>query len=95
MTKRSLVQIMGWNKRSGSWAFSSSITICGRLYHRHMSAMDVDAVKGSHDSEELPMQTIQVHGVDGTGRVLIRRQLKRRHVVAFLSEAACELLTGT
>jgi hypothetical protein len=72
-----------------------------------MSAMDVDAVKGSHDSEELPMQTIttigfdisksvfQVHGVDGTGRVLIRRQLKRRHVVAFLSEAACELLTGT
>ena len=48
---------------------------------RHVSAMDV----GSHDSEELPMQTVttiglniaksvfQVHGVDAAGQVVIRR----------------------
>ena len=48
------------------------------------------AALGSHDSEELPMQTIstigldiaksvfQVHGVDAAGQVAVRRQLKRR-----------------
>src|SRR6202163_3914793 len=57
--------------------------------------MDVGAVEGSHDSEELPMQTVttigldiaksvfQVHGVDADGQVVIRRQLKRRYVLAF------------
>ena len=56
---------------------------------RHVSAMDVGATKGSHNSEELPMQTVttigldiaksvfQVHGVDAAGQVVIRRQLKR------------------
>jgi hypothetical protein len=51
--------------------------------------MDVGAVKRSHDSEELSMQTVttigldiaksvfQVHGVDAAGQVIIRRQLKR------------------
>jgi hypothetical protein len=46
---------------------------------RHVSAMDVGAVKRSHDSEELPMQAVttigldiaksvfQVHGVDAGG----------------------------
>src|ERR1700737_1311220 len=52
----------------------------------------------SHDSEELPMQTIttigfdiaksvfQVHGVDTAGEVVIRRQLKRRYVLAFFEK---------
>ena len=50
---------------------------------------------GSHDSEELSMQAIatigfdiaksvfQVHGVDASGQVIVRRQLKRRQVIAF------------
>jgi transposase len=60
--------------------------------------MDVGAVKRSHDSEELSMQTVttigldiaksvfQVHGVDAAGQVIIRRQLKRRHVLAFFQK---------
>jgi len=31
---------------------------------RHVSAMDVGAVKGSHDSEELSMQQITTIGLD-------------------------------
>jgi hypothetical protein len=31
---------------------------------RHVSAMDVGAVKRSHDSEELPMQTVTTIGLD-------------------------------
>src|SRR5271169_2281030 len=58
----------------------------------------IDAVDGSHDSEELHMQTIttigldiaksvfQVHGVDAAGQVVIRRQLKRRYVLAFFQK---------
>jgi hypothetical protein len=54
----------------------------------------------AHESEELPMQTaltigldiaksiFQVHGVDGGGQVVIRRQLKRRHVSDFFPEFA-------
>src|SRR6201987_2679979 len=53
---------------------------------------------GCHDSEELPMQTIatigldiaksvfQVHGVEATGQVVVRRQLKRRHVLEFFAK---------
>src|SRR5580693_975276 len=60
--------------------------------------MDVDAVRVTHDSEELPMQTIttigldiaksvfQVHGADAEGNVVIRRQLKRRTVLAFFEK---------
>src|SRR6478736_5642170 len=60
--------------------------------------MDMGAVEASHDSEELPMQTVttigfdiaksvfQVHGVDAGGEVVIRRQLKRRHVLAFFQK---------
>src|SRR5258706_394711 len=60
--------------------------------------MNAGAVKGSHDSEERPMQTIktigldiaksvfQVHGVDAAGAVVIRRQLKRRSVLAFFQK---------
>ena len=56
------------------------------------------AVKGSHDSEELSMQTVttigldiaksvfQVHAVDAAGKVIIRRQLKRRYVLAFFEK---------
>src|SRR6266545_3148079 len=63
-----------------------------------MSAMDVGAVKGSHDSEEPTMQAVttigldiaksvfQVHGIDTEGNILIRRQLKRRSVLAFFQK---------
>ena len=65
---------------------------------RHVSAMEVGAVKAPTNSEELPMQTIttigldiaksvfQVHGVDAVGNVVIRRQLKRRSVLAFFEK---------
>src|SRR4030088_3392228 len=51
-----------------------------------------------HNSEEQPMQTIttvgldiaksvfQVHGIDAQGQVIIRRQLKRRYVLAFFQK---------
>jgi hypothetical protein len=51
-----------------------------------------------HSSEELPMQTVstigfdiaksvfQVHGVNANGLVVIRRQLKRRYVLAFFEK---------
>ena len=60
---------------------------CGRCY-------------GSHDSEELPTQTVstiglditksvfQIHGVDANGVVVVRRQLKRRCVLAFFEKLA-------
>jgi transposase len=32
---------------------------------------------------DIAKSVFQVHGVDATGRVVIRRQLKRRHVLAF------------
>src|ERR1700746_932873 len=65
---------------------------------RHASAMDMGAAQGSLDSEELPMQTIttigldiaksvfQVHGIDANGQVVIRRQLKRRYILAFFQK---------
>jgi hypothetical protein len=58
--------------------------------------MDVGAA--AHDSEELSMQTVttigldiaksvfQVHGVDAAGQVVVRRQLKRRYVLAFFQK---------
>ena len=60
--------------------------------------MNVGAAKRSHDSEELSMQTIttigldiaksvfQVHGVDATGQVVVRRQLKRRYLLTFFQK---------
>src|SRR5512145_293320 len=53
---------------------------------------------GDHDSEEAGMQAVttigldiaksvfQVHGVDAMGNVIVRRQLKRRHVLAFFQK---------
>src|SRR4249919_3101575 len=53
-----------------------------------------------HDSQEPLMQTVttigldiaksvfQVHGIDAEGKVLIRRQLKRRYVLAFFQKLA-------
>src|SRR4249920_3704709 len=53
-----------------------------------------------HDSQEPLMQTVatigldiaksvfQVHGVDAEGRVVIRRQLKRRYVLTFFQKMA-------
>jgi hypothetical protein len=63
-----------------------------------MTAADVGGVKAPRDSEELTMQTVrtigfdiarsvQVHGVDAVGQVVIRRQLKRRHVLAFFESS--------
>jgi transposase len=37
---------------------------------------------------DIAKSVFQVHGIDTEGNVLIRRQLKRRHVLAFLREAA-------
>src|SRR3954468_21535290 len=68
------------------------------LLHRHVNATDVGAVKAPDDSEELLMQAVttigldiaksvfQVHGVDAAGQVVVRRQLKRRYVLAFFEK---------
>src|SRR5262245_59113881 len=68
---------------------------CGRLLHRHGSAMHVGAVEAPHDSEDPNMQAVttigldiaksvfQIHGVDAVGNVIVRRQLKRRYVLPF------------
>ena len=60
-----------------------------------MSAMDVVLLK-PHDSEEPSTQTItqqsvpqsvfQVHGIDAEGKVIIRRQVKRRYLLAFFEK---------
>ena len=62
-----------------------------------MRAMDVGAVKAPRFEEPI-MQTVttisldiaksvfQVHGVDAEGNVLIRRQLKRRYLLAFFEK---------
>jgi transposase len=56
------------------------------------------ALLKAHDSEELPMQMVstigldiaksvfQIHRVDADGLVVIRRQLKRRYVLAFFEK---------
>jgi transposase len=60
--------------------------------------MNMGAVKAPNDSEEPNMQAIttvgldiaksvfQVHGVDVEGNVIIRRQLRRRYVLAFFQK---------
>jgi transposase len=35
---------------------------------------------------DIAKSVFQVHGVDAEGKVLIRRQLKRRHVLAFFQK---------
>ena len=35
---------------------------------------------------DIAKSVFQVHGVDAAGQVVIRRQLKRRYVLAFLGE---------
>jgi transposase len=37
---------------------------------------------------DIAKSVFQVHGVDAGGQVVVRRQLKRRSVLAFFSEAA-------
>ena len=37
---------------------------------------------------DIAKSVFQVHGVDGAGQVVIRRQLKRRYVLAFFEKAA-------
>src|SRR5476651_352941 len=60
--------------------------------------MNVGAVKAPHNLEEPSMHTVttigldiakslfQVHGIDAEDRVIIRRQLKRRYVLAFFEK---------
>jgi hypothetical protein len=72
--------------------------------HRHIGAMAVGCGQRFHDSEEPIMQTVttigfdiaksvfQVHGVDAEGNVLIRRQMKRRYVLAFFQKLSRALL---
>src|SRR3979411_826508 len=64
----------------------------------HVNARDLGAVRCPHDSGEPFMQTaptigidiaksvFQVHAVDAAGQVVIRRQLKRRYVLAFFQK---------
>jgi transposase len=59
---------------------------------------DAGAAKAPHDSQEPVMQTVttigldiaksvfQAHGIDAEGKVVIRRQLKRRFVLAFFQK---------
>jgi transposase len=35
---------------------------------------------------DIAKSVFQVHGVDGEGKVIIRRQLKRRYVLAFFEK---------
>jgi transposase len=37
---------------------------------------------------DIAKSVFQVHGVDAAGNVIIRRQLKRRYVLAFFSKTA-------
>jgi transposase len=37
---------------------------------------------------DIAKSVFQVHGVDAAGQVVIRRQLRRRHVLTFFSKAA-------
>ena len=37
---------------------------------------------------DIAKSVFQVHGIDAEGKVIIRRQLKRRYVLAFFAEAA-------
>src|SRR5262249_28282767 len=65
---------------------------------RHESAIEVGAVRTSDDSEEpghandydrwsrYREVSVQVHGVDADGNVVVRRQLKRRCVLTFFQK---------
>ena len=90
---------MALNRRADPSAFVSGVDCCGRSSTRHVSAMDVGAAKASTIRKmELSMQAIttigldlaksvfQVHGIDAGGQVVIRRQLKRRYVLAFFQK---------
>ena len=37
---------------------------------------------------DIAKSVFQVHGVDAAGQVVVRRQLRRRHVLAFFPETA-------
>ena len=68
--------------------------------HRHVSAIEVIAagavaVLGERSMEaittvglDIAKSVFQVHGVDAAGVVVVRRQLKRRHVLAFFQKLA-------
>ena len=65
---------------------------------RHVSAMNVGAVKRSHDSKEPShasdydnwsrhrKSVFQIHGIDAEGNVTLRRRVKRRYVLAFFQK---------
>jgi len=84
-------RILRCNRMSGVDAVDGSST-------RHVNAMDVGAVKAPTIRRSQVMQAIttigldiaksvfQVHGVDAEGNVVIRRQLKRRYVLAFFQK---------
>jgi len=39
---------------------------------------------------DIAKSVFQVHGVDAVGQVVVRRQLKRRHVLAFFQKLLCQ-----
>src|SRR5882757_8334561 len=71
-----------------------------------MSAMDVGAVEAPTIRRSQVMQAIttigldiaksvfQVHGVDAEGKVVFRRQLKRRYVLSFFQKLPSCLVGG-
>src|SRR5215831_13182391 len=85
-------------RQPGFLAITSPLDAVDGSSTRHVSAMDVGAAEAPAISEELSMQTVttigldiaksvfQVHGVDAAGQVIIRRQLKRRYLLAFFQK---------
>ena len=43
---------------------------------------------------DIAKSVFQVHGVDADGNVVVRRQLKRRHVLAFFQKLPCAWLAS-
>ena len=58
-----------------------------------MVSVDATRIEGSPNMQvvrtvglDIAKSIFQVHGVDGAGRVVVRRQLKRRYVLAFFQK---------
>jgi hypothetical protein len=76
---------------------TSDFDAVDRSSTRHVSAKDVGAVKAPTIRRSYPFKrstigldiaksVIQVHSVDAGGHVVLRRQLKRRYVLAFFQK---------
>jgi len=89
-----------WEQRHSFGTRTSAIDAVDGSPHRHVSAIEVIAagavaVLGERSMEaittvglDIAKSVFQVHGVDAAGVVVVRRQLKRRHVLAFFQKLA-------